>query len=112
MILEANAANPDFAIPGATFGRGGARGRGRGRGIPANVGMGTGRLVTLKIMGKYVILIKTTLQIPWRYVTFNMTTARITSNSNVWYAPKSLRVTSSPPKSLLRQPLHRLFRSI
>jgi len=32
VILEANAANPDFAIPGAGVGRGGGRGRGRGRG--------------------------------------------------------------------------------
>jgi|TARA_R110002003_G_scaffold1184_2_gene22572 hypothetical protein len=30
VILEANAANPDFAIPGGMAGRG--RGRGRGRG--------------------------------------------------------------------------------
>lgn len=30
VILEANAANPDFAVPGAELGRG--RGRGRGRG--------------------------------------------------------------------------------
>ena len=36
VILEANAANPDFVIPGASLGRGGARGRGRG---------GTGRSV-------------------------------------------------------------------
>lgn len=31
VILEANAANPDFAVPGADFGRGRGRGRG-GRG--------------------------------------------------------------------------------
>ena len=36
VILEANAANPDFAVPGAEFGRGRGRGgRGRGRGAPA-----------------------------------------------------------------------------
>lgn len=48
VILEANAANPDFAIPGAGLGRGGARGRGRGRGgtaTMANAGLGTGRSV-------------------------------------------------------------------
>ncbi|KAF2691522.1 pali-domain-containing protein [Lentithecium fluviatile CBS 122367] len=47
VILEANAANPDFAIPGAEFGRGRGRGRGGGRGgVPpqsatmANMGLG------------------------------------------------------------------------
>jgi len=50
VILEANAANPDFALPGATMGRGrgGARGRdgpGRGGMLPpsatmANMGLG------------------------------------------------------------------------
>lgn len=51
VILEANAANPDFALPGAGLGRGGGRGRGRGgRGgmnpMP-NIGLGGagGRLV-------------------------------------------------------------------
>ncbi|KAF2273703.1 pali-domain-containing protein [Westerdykella ornata] len=48
VILEANAANPDFAVPGAEFGRGRGRGRGKGgRGGPVapatmnNMGMGT-----------------------------------------------------------------------
>ena len=48
VILEANAVNPDFAVPGAEFGRGRGRGRGRGgRGgpmaptmIPGGAGLG------------------------------------------------------------------------
>lgn len=52
VILEANAANPDFALPGAGLGRGGAGGRGRGRGRGAavgmaNAGLGAGRSVNL-----------------------------------------------------------------
>jgi hypothetical protein len=46
VILEANAANPDFAIPGAgPPGRGGGRGRGGRGGINpvANAGLGAGR---------------------------------------------------------------------
>jgi hypothetical protein len=39
VILEANAANPDFAVPGAEFGRG----RGRGRGGRGGGGGGQGR---------------------------------------------------------------------
>ncbi|KAF2477296.1 pali-domain-containing protein [Lindgomyces ingoldianus] len=47
VILEANAANPDFAVPGAELGRGRGRGRGaaRGRGVPGPSminGMGMG----------------------------------------------------------------------
>ena len=38
VILEANAANPDFAVPGVGMGRG--RGRGRGRGGPRGGAMG------------------------------------------------------------------------
>lgn len=50
VILQANAANPDFAIPGAgPPGRGGGRGRGGRGGINtmANVGLGAGRSVKI-----------------------------------------------------------------
>lgn len=46
VILEANAANPDFAVPGAELGRGRGRGMRGGRGGPiapatmAGMGMG------------------------------------------------------------------------
>jgi hypothetical protein len=46
VILEANAVNPDFAIPGAgPPGRGGGRGRGGRGGINplTNAGLGAGR---------------------------------------------------------------------
>ncbi|KAF1958746.1 pali-domain-containing protein [Byssothecium circinans] len=46
VILEANAANPDFVLPGAEMGRGRGRGRGRGGmgrgGIPTSTSMGLG----------------------------------------------------------------------
>ena len=74
VILEANAANPDFAIPGGGLGRGGGRGRGRGGrgGMPppsatmANAGLGNqGRLVNL--FRVFCIRSKLTMRLRCRY---------------------------------------------